>query len=505
MIRTTILLLLCLATIPALAKPPGIYNIRDYGAKGDGATLETAAIDKAIAAASEAGGGTVFFPAGKYLSFTVHLKSNVSLYLDQGAILIGAEGAGYDAPEPNTAYDAYQDFGHNHWKNSLIWGEGLHDISILGQGMIWGRGLIRDATGKTPPGIGNKTIALKWCRNVTIQDISILKAGHFGILATGVDNLSIRNLKIDTDRDGMDIDCCKNVRVSDCYVNSPFDDGICLKSSFGLGLARSTENVTITGCQLSGYDVGTLLDGTFKRTIRKDHVDIPTGRIKLGTESNGGFKNIAISNCVFDYCHGLALETVDGAQLEDVAITNITMRDVDIPLFIRLGERMRGPDTIAVGVCRRIAISNLVVYNADFPQSCIISGDAGHPIEGLHLSDIHLHFKGGGTKEMATRVVPGFEKDYPEPGRFGILPSYGFFIRHAKDVHLHDIELSYATEDHRPPFYIEDVEGIDMHHIQVQKATDAPCLVLKHVTDIGVERVQHVKDVQIDRADDRTL
>ena len=161
------------------------------------------------------------------------------------------------------------------------------------------------------------------CRNVDIKDITIFHGGWFGILATGVDNLTISNIKLDTNRDGMDIDCCRNVHVSDCSVNSPHDDGICLKSSFGLGFARATENVTITNCEVSGFEEGSFLDGTFKRTVKD-----PTGRIKFGTESNGGFKNITISNCVFNYCRGLALETVDGALLEDVTITNITMRDI---------------------------------------------------------------------------------------------------------------------------------------------------------------------------------
>ena len=486
---------------------PGVYNIRDYGAKGDGIAIETAAIDRAIDAAAAAGGGTVYFPAGNYLSFTIHLKSNISLYLDQGATLIGAKednGVGYDAPEPKTAYDAYQDFGHNHWKNSLIWGENLHDISILGQGLIWGKGLTRSTN--QPPGGGNKAIGLKWCRNVTIQDISILHGGHFGILATGVDNLSIRNLKIDTDRDGMDIDCCKNVRISDCYVNSPFDDGICLKSSFGLGVARATENVTITNCQVSGYDLGTLLDGTFQKSYGKYSDNNPTGRIKMGTESNGGFKNVTISNCVFDYCRGLALETVDGALLEDVTITNITMRDiVNAPIFIRLGERMRGPDSLKVGVCRRIILSNIVVYNADPRHGCIISGVPGHPIEDLQLSNIQIHYKGGGTAEMAARPVPEYEKDYPEPYRFGSMPSYGFFIRHVDNLRLHDLQVSCQTDDRRPPFYLEDVKNAGMHHIDAGRSDGVSYMVLKDVNDLTLEKVNGLKDEEIKSVDNKTL
>src|SRR5206468_745087 len=137
----------------------------------------------------------------------------------------------------------------------------------------------------------NKAIALKNCRNVLMRDFSILHGGHFGILATGVDNMTIDNLKIDTNRDGIDIDCCRNVRVSNCSVNSPWDDAICLKSSFALGYARDTEMVTISDCLVSGsFEEGTLLDGTFKRFAADVKVQ-RTGRIKFGTESNGGFKN----------------------------------------------------------------------------------------------------------------------------------------------------------------------------------------------------------------------
>ena len=198
----------------------------------------------------------------------------------------------------------------------MIWGEGLNDVSICGPGLIWGKGLSR-GWGAGPkaedPGVANKAIALKNCRNVLLRDFSILHGGHFGILATGVDNLTIDNLKIDTNRDGMDIDCCRNVRVSNCSVNSPWDDAICLKSSFGLGYARATEMVTISNCLVSGsYEEGALLDGTFKRFAADEKVP-RTGRIKFGTESNGGFKNITVSNCVFDGCSGLAIESVDGA------------------------------------------------------------------------------------------------------------------------------------------------------------------------------------------------
>jgi polygalacturonase len=308
---------------------PSSYDVTAFGAKGDGRTLDTAAISKTIDAAAAAGGGVVYLPAGTYLSYSIHLKSNIELHLSPGAKIVAADppsdqNASYDLAESNAPWEAYQDFGHNHWHNSLLWGEDLENVSIVGPGLIWGKGLSRgwDTGPKAEtPGAGNKAIALKNCRNVLLRDFSILHGGHFGILATGVDNLTIDNLIIDTNRDGMDIDCCRNVRVSNCSVNSPWDDGICLKSSFALGYARATENVTITNCQLSGdYEEGTLLDGTFKHFPADAKVP-RYGRIKFGTESNGGFKNITISNCVFDGCSGFALETVDGALLEDVSIT----------------------------------------------------------------------------------------------------------------------------------------------------------------------------------------
>ena len=363
----------------------GTLDVRAFGATGDGKTLDTPAINKAIDAAAAAGGGIVRFPAGSYLCYSIHLKSHITLFLDPGATIVAADapaagaGGGYDPPEPN-AWDKFQDFGHSHWHNSLIWGEDLENISIEGQGLIWGKGLSRgDRDLALAAGVGNKSISLKNCRNVTLRDISILHGGHFAILATGVDNLTIDNLKIDTNRDAIDIDCCRNVRISNCSVNSPWDDGICLKDSYGLGFARSTDHVTITNCYVTGgYEEGTMLDATYKR-FAPDFKVPRNGRIKFGTESNGGFRNITISNCVIEDCRGIALESVDGAILEDVAITNITMRDiVDVPFFLRLGSRMRGPEGTPVGELRRVLISNVVVSNCASRQATLITGIPGH-------------------------------------------------------------------------------------------------------------------------------
>ena len=518
----------------------GIFDVRSYGAKGDGKALDSPSINKAIDAAAAVGGGTVRFPAGTYRSFSIRLKSNVSLYLEQGATILAADpkdGDGrYDDPEPNQS-DQYQDFGHSHWHNSLIWGENLENISILGPGRIWGKGLVRsgnqsrtkeqnDALGTTPSetragpfgfpnprdavekGWGNKSISLKLCRNVIIRDITIFHGGHFAILATGVDNLTIDNLKIDTNRDGIDVDACKNVRISNCTVNSPFDDGICPKSSFALGYARATENVTITNCQVSGYDEGTLLDGTYKREFRNANGTFsPTGRIKFGTESNGGFKNITVSNCVFDYSRGLALEAVDGALLEDVSISNITMRDIsNSPIFVRLGFRGRGPkETTSVGAIRRVNISDIVVYNADPKYSSIISGIPGHQIEDLRLSNIRVYSKGGGTREQAALDPPEKEDTYPEPTMFGDLPAYGFFIRHVKSLQLRDVETSYLKEDLRPAFWLNDVTGVEFLHVKAQSAAGVPVFDLKNVSEFSAHQCWPIPDMRIEKIEKKKL
>jgi hypothetical protein len=382
--------------VRAADSPPTVYNVRAYGAIGDGRAIDSPAINRAIDAAAAAGGGQVLLPPGNYLSYTIRLKSNIDLHLARGATLIAADQpaagqTGYDPHEPNRFSDlVYQDFGHGHWQNSLIWGENLDQISITGDGRIWGRGLLRN--GGETQGQGNKSIALKLCRNVDLRDFSVLQGGWFVLLATGVDNLTISNVKVDTNRDGFDIDCCRNVRITDCTINSPLDDAIVLKSSYGLGFARSTDNVTITGCQVSGYTMGTFFDGTYQPPANGGG----TGRIKFGTESNGGFRNITIANCIFVHCNGLAIESVDGAIIEDVTISNLAMEHItNPPIFVRLGARMRGPEGIPVGVIRRLNINNVVVGYGASRAASIISGIPGHPVEDISLSHIRILYTGG--------------------------------------------------------------------------------------------------------------
>jgi len=471
------------------------FNVRSHGATGDGKTLDSPAINQAIEACAKAGGGTVRIPAGTYLCGSIHLKSHINLYLDSGATILGApqDLLAYDPAEP-FAGPAYQDGGHTYFHNSLIWGEDLTDVSITGHGMINGGGLVRSAkqldqlsgyskwspTDRGPHAgierpnedtlrIGNKAIALKRCRNVLLRDVTIFHGGHFALLATGCDGMTVDNVTADTNRDGFDFDCCRNLVVSNCRVNSPHDDAICPKSSLALGKPFITENLTIVNCQVSGFEEGTLLDGTMKPS--QDSV----GRIKFGTEASGGFRNCTIANCTFRQSHGLALEQVDGGILENITINNLAMMDVAIyPIYITLGSRLRGPGVTQPGKLRNILISNVIATGVDPLSGIQITGVPEQPIEGVRLENIRLFFKGGGTRADAavTPKEPG--TGYPEPSRIGVMPAYGLFARHVRDLELANLRFEFEQTDLRPSIMCVDVDDLRIENLRARVADGVP-------------------------------
>ena len=273
--KSLLIVLLGVLTVPVflLAEPPVVYNVKEYGAVGDGKKLDSPAINSAVEACYKAGGGTVYFSPGTYLSGSIRLKSNVELHLAKGAILKAAPNDinAYDHPDPNPWYrpepHEYADFGHCFWKNSLIWAIKEENIAVTGLGTIDGTNM---SCGITSKGQGNKTFGLKLCRNILLKDITIINGGWFCVLPTGCENMVIQGLKIDTNRDGIDIDCCRNVRVSDCTINSPGDDSLVFKSSFALGYLKPTEEVTVTNCMVSAFnkkdshDIPPMLNGYYK-------------------------------------------------------------------------------------------------------------------------------------------------------------------------------------------------------------------------------------------------
>lgn len=499
------------------------YNVADYGIKGDNTTINTAKINELIKTVSQNGGGTIYFPAGKYLSFTIKLQNNITIHLDNGAKLIGAvptKTQGYEVDEKEPSYGIYQDFGHNHWRNSLIWAENVSNISLIGNGEINGHGI----NIKTPElelykhGIGNQIIGIKLCKNVSIKDLTLTDGGHFALLATGADNITLDNLRVDTGRDGFDIDCCKNVKVSNCYINAPYDDGICLKSSFALGYSRATENITITNCQVTAYNIGALVSGTFTKDIPRRWI---TGRIKFGTESNGGFHNIAISNCVFDNSRGIALESVDGGALEDVVISNITMKGVaDVPLFIRLGLRMRNPSSEPKSTIKRISINNLIAYDVDPSRGIMLMGSKNYPIEDISLTNLKIYYRKAvsvpydptnsrgiiheyvGTISDSEKEVPELDmtfpediKSYPDPIQWGPMPSFALYARHIKGLRLSNIQLYYQDErEGRAAIFLDDVNNAIFNNVESQVPKGSPYMIIKNSNDIILKDCKGVKD-----------
>jgi polygalacturonase len=444
------------------------FDVRAFGATGNGRTSDTAGVNLAIEAASAAGGGTVTLSPGVYRCDTIHLASQVDLHLERGATIMAAPPGGYDAAEPNP-WGQYQDFGHDHFHNALICGHGVHDVSINGPGLIWGMGLSRDSVpiDGTPSdlthGVADKVISLKNCRNVTLRGFSILGTGHFGVLATGVDNLTIDGLRIDTTRDGINIDSCWGAQVTGCVLNTPNDDSICLKASYALGSARGTRDVVIRDCWVTGaFRVGTLLDGSCER--------LPEGvgrlgRIKLGTESDGDFTNIRIENCALRDCLGLALETVDGGRMRNVTVSGVTMRNLrNAPFFLRLGARLRAPPGTPVGAIDGVRLEHLQCYG--FKEPAIICGIPGHPIRNVTIDDVYLVQSGGHLEEEADIVPPERVALYPETSMFGKLPARLLYLRHVEGLTVSDVDLVSREADTGCPFIwadnVEDDKFIDV-------------------------------------------
>ncbi|MBR1490953.1 MAG: right-handed parallel beta-helix repeat-containing protein [Bacteroidales bacterium] len=442
----------------------GVYNVRDYGAKGDGVTLDHEAINRAIEACTASGGGQVLVPSGTYLCGSIRMKDHVDLHLMKGATILAAppELRAYD-PSEVFGGPEYQDGGHTYFHNSLIWADGRTDISITGFGRIDGDGLTRKDTEHEGAvlggsiGTGDKAIAFKRCSQVTIRDITIYRGGHFAIILTGCDLGTIDNVVIDTNRDGIDIDCCRFFTVSNTKVNSPSDDAIVLKSSYALKEPVVCENVTITNCTVSGYRMGTLLDGSHVPA----KVGWGNGRIKLGTESNGGFRNITVSNCTFSWCSGLALEVVDRGVMENIVVSNITMAHTNhYPIYVTTGCRNRGPEEFTeVSSARDILISNILVDDADSLCGIIVTGMEGTPIRNVTLDNVRIRYRGGGLP--ADKPYPELGNGYPEPRHLGPTPSYGLYARHVDGLRLRNVSFELMQPDGRPDILLEDVEGYD--------------------------------------------
>ena len=424
--------LICIFASGSVFGAETVYDVRDYGAKPDGKTLCTKSIQRAIDRCAKAGGGIVYLGRGTFLSGTIYMKSGVTLKLDAACTLLGSKNL-KDYPETVQAFRSYTD---NYTNKSLIYGEKLDRIAITGSGIIDGQG----ASFEGPYMVRPYMIRFIQCSNVTVKDVTIKNSPmwvqhYLACDDVRISGITVRSL-VNHNNDGIDIDSCERVVISDCNILSG-DDAIVLKSTS----ARVCKNVTVSNCVLSTR----------------------CNALKMGTESNGGFENIVITGCsIYDTrLAAVALEIVDGGTMDRIVVSNITMNKIGAPIFVRLGNRARpfkkDMDKPGIGIMRNITISNIEATGAN-ATGCAISGLPQAKIENITLSNIRLSFAGGGTKEDADRAIPEKPDAYPEYSMFGKLPAYGLYCRHVKGLKLLNVQLQLADTDQRHGLVMEDVE-----------------------------------------------
>jgi polygalacturonase len=410
-------------------------------------------IQKLIDECHTRGGGIATVPSGEHVCGTIRMRSNVELHIPAGASILGSQKIS-DYP-----CEAKEGIELIHRSPSLFCAENESDFSITGHGLIDGRGTTEAFPALRPGDEMERPMLMRFvnCKNVHLRDVRLMNSASWGCHFINSEQIQIHGIFMDSrlnrNNDGLDLDGCRDVFISNCRLITG-DDSICPKST-----ARVTENMVVNNCIVSSH----------------------TAAFKLGTSSAGGFRNITLSNCIFRDCRmgAIKLLCVDGGILENILISDVVMDNVEGPIFIRLGSRgiryndkkdcnsllndedwTRVSGSQSAGVLRHITIRNIranVVSDKLDRWGIMISGVPGHRVQDIILRDIDISFPGGGTAEHANLAVPEDEKRYPEQCFFGVLPSWGIFIRHAEDVRLENVRLSLRGKDERPAIYKEDV------------------------------------------------
>ncbi|TWO34641.1 glycoside hydrolase family 28 protein [Seonamhaeicola sediminis] len=461
------------------------YLVTDYGIVGNSTTLNTIALQQLIDKVHKENGGTLVFPKGQYLSGGLVMKSNVSLYLKEDAILLGSTNPYHysDVPMPERPESPKRDDYSN---MAFLVAYKANNFKIYGQGKIDGQGralalnidsLHHSGERKDPKynyrrmrpneTARPKLLRFSMCKNVDILDLHLQNGACWGLSFELCEKLKLDNLKIINraywNNDGMDITDCKNVQITNCDVNSA-DDGICLKSYFP---AYYNDSIYIANCKIRSS----------------------ASALKFGTASYGGFKNVTIDSIeVFDtFRSAIAIESVDGGVIENINVSNIIAKNTGNAIFIRLGHR--GGD--APGVVKNIHIKDIKVevpfgrpdidydlrgpevdfFHNPFPSSIV--GIPGHNIENVTIENVEITYPGRASKGMAyvplsrLEQVPEKIKDYPEFSMFGELPAWGFYVKHANNITYKNVNLKLEHHDFRPAFVFHGVDGVHLESVTV--------------------------------------
>lgn len=465
--------------------PQVFFNVLDYGAKADGKHLTTDAIQAAIDDCSGRGGGTVVFPRGSYLTGTIDIRSNVTLNLQNGSVLLGS-----------TNRDDYRDLPYGRitpLNSCLVCAENAENIAVVGDGCIDGQGAAfakGGLSGEAPK--RPELMRLYKCRNIAIRDVTFKDSASWATHYMSCSRMNISGVNVisraNINNDGFDLVDCENVRISNCDFDCQ-DDAIALK--------ESCKKIAISNCVISSH----------------------CAAIRIGPESHGGFEDITVSNCIIhDTFHGgIKIQMCEGGWVENATFSNIVMNNVTTPIRIRLVswdaakmgllpadgyDVVRGPDAMQAGAIRNVSFSNIEIKVADAESveaafehaptiavqrsNICITGLPEDPIENITLNNIGISFPGGGTKEdAARRDISLKEGAYPEFYTLGVLPSYGVYARHVRGLRLDNVRLELEKPDMRPAIHCEDVKGLDILDLRAEGSLES-ALHLKDSEDARV-------------------
>jgi polygalacturonase len=446
-------------------------SVRDFGAVGDGKTNDTPAIDRAIEKCAASGGGNIVFPPGTYAAASIHLKSNVRFVLDDKATITGAK-SGYDTPEPNP-FDNYQDFGHSHFHNALMWGDNIENFGILG-GHINGGALIEgDPNGRN---IGDKVISITRGRNLQFENITHQTGAHFVYLLNDCENVTIANVTIRKSRDALNLVGCRNAQIHNCKFTGCGDDAVALKSDYALGRKINSENIYVWDCYL----------------------ETAANALQFGAETIGNFRNVNFWNIRIGraWKAAVGITSAGGAVIENVNYRDITIKDAACPILLRVTDGLHAvTPNKTPGAIRNVTIANLTATdgkrgNDRTPRTSFIAGRSDSPIENVNLQNVKIVCTGRGISKEPTAEQTELDTNRVAPQ----LPAAGLYLRHARDLKLKDVTILAEPSDSRPIVAAFDVNSLELNRTKLQNVHGAAKLQLEKIQGLTVRDCDGLQD-----------